>query len=158
MLFLFAAEYYFPLCECYTVVYPSMINEHLGHFQVLSIKNKAYLKQKKEKSICNDFTEAVSLKKKGSSSRTNLTTLINSMVSLSLSLSHTHTHTHFHTQSCLTVFHPMDCSPPGSTVHGMLQARILEWVAMLSSRGSSQPRDQTHMFYVSCTGRWVLYL
>ena len=38
---------------------------------------------------------------------------------------------------------PMDCSPPGSSVHGMLQARILEWVAMPSSRGSSQPRDQT---------------
>ena len=37
----------------------------------------------------------------------------------------------------------MDCSPPGSSVHGILQARILEWVAMPSSRGSSQPRDQT---------------
>ena len=35
----------------------------------------------------------------------------------------------------------MDCSPPGSSVHGILQAKILEWVAMLSSRGSSQPRD-----------------
>ena len=42
MLFLFAAEYYFPVCECYTVVYLSIINDHLGHFQVLSIKNKAY--------------------------------------------------------------------------------------------------------------------
>ena len=43
---------------------------------------------------------------------------------------------------------PIDCSPPGSSVHGgILQARILEWVAMPSSRGSSQPRDQTH---VSC--------
>ena len=38
---------------------------------------------------------------------------------------------------------PMDYSPPGSSVHGILQARILEWVAMPSSRGSSQPRDQT---------------
>ena len=46
-------------------------------------------------------------------------------------------------QSCLTLCDPMDCSPPGSSVHGMLQARILEWVAMPSSRGSSQPRDQT---------------
>ena len=40
---------------------------------------------------------------------------------------------------------------------GMLQARILEWVAMLSSRGSSQPRYRTHASYVSCTGRRVLY-
>ena len=40
---------------------------------------------------------------------------------------------------------------------GILQARILEWVAMPSSRGSSQPRDQTRDFYVSSIGRWVLY-
>ena len=45
-------------------------------------------------------------------------------------------------QSCLTLCHPIDCSPPGSSVHGILQARILEWVAMPSSGGSSQPRDQ----------------
>ena len=44
----------------------------------------------------------------------------------------------------------MDCNLPGSSVHGILQARILEWVAMPSSRGSSQPRDQTRVFYVSC--------
>ena len=50
-------------------------------------------------------------------------------------------------QSCLPPCDPMDCSPPGSSVHGILQARILEWVAMPSSRGSSQPRDRTH---VSC--------
>ena len=43
-------------------------------------------------------------------------------------------------QSCLTLCDPMDCSRPGSSVHGLLQARILEWVAMPSSRGSSQPR------------------
>ena len=42
-------------------------------------------------------------------------------------------------QSCLTLCDPMDCSPPGSSVHGILQARILEWVAMPSSRGSSSP-------------------
>ena len=41
----------------------------------------------------------------------------------------------------------MECSLPGSSVHGILQARILEWVAMLSSRGSSQSRDRTHVFY-----------
>ena len=38
-------------------------------------------------------------------------------------------------------FDSMDCSPPGSSVHGILQARKLEWVAMLSSRGSSTPKD-----------------
>ena len=47
----------------------------------------------------------------------------------------------------------MDYSPGGSPDHGILQARILEWVAMPSSRGSSQPRDRTHIFYVSCIGR-----
>ena len=46
-------------------------------------------------------------------------------------------------ESCLTLGDPMDCSPPGSSVHGIPQARILEWVAILFSRGSSQPRDQT---------------
>ena len=52
----------------------------------------------------------------------------------------------------------MDCSPPGSSVHGILQTRILEWVPMPSSRGSSQLRDWTHVSYVSCIGRWVPYL
>ena len=51
-------------------------------------------------------------------------------------------------QSYLTVCNPMDCSPPGASVHGMLQARILQWVAIPFSRGSSQPRDWTE---VSCT-------
>ena len=50
-------------------------------------------------------------------------------------------------QSYLTFYDPMDCSPPGFSAHGILQARILEWVAMPSSRQSSQPRDQTH---ISC--------
>ena len=48
-------------------------------------------------------------------------------------------------QSCSTLCGPMDCSPPGSSVHGILQTRILEWVAMPSSKGSSQPRDQTQV-------------
>ena len=47
----------------------------------------------------------------------------------------------FMAQSCLTLCDPMDCSPPGFSVHGILQARILEGVAMPSTRGSSQPRD-----------------
>ena len=44
-------------------------------------------------------------------------------------------------QSCLTLYDPRDCSPAGSSIHGILQARILEWAAMPFSRGSSQPRD-----------------
>ena len=48
---------------------------------------------------------------------------------------------------------PMDCSLSGSSVHRISQARILEWVAISFSRGSSQPRDQTH---ISCIGRWIL--
>ena len=45
---------------------------------------------------------------------------------------------------------PMDCSPSGSSVRGILQARILEWVATPSPRGSSWPRDRTHISFVSC--------
>ena len=56
-------------------------------------------------------------------------------------------------QSCLTLCHPMDCSPPASTAHGILQARILEWIVMPSSRGSFRPRDQTGISYVSCIVR-----
>ena len=55
-------------------------------------------------------------------------------------------------QLCLTLCDPMDCSPPGCSVHGILQTRILEWVAMLSSRGYSWLRDKTHIS-VSCIGR-----
>ena len=59
------------------------------------------------------------------------------------------------TQSCLTHCNAMDCSPPGSSVHEISQTRLLEWVAISFSRGSSQPRDQTH---VTCIGRWTLLL
>ena len=56
-------------------------------------------------------------------------------------------------QSCLTLYNPMDCSLLGSSVHGIFQARILEWVAISFSRGSSPPRDWTQ---VSCiVGRRV---
>ena len=53
----------------------------------------------------------------------------------------------------LTLCNPMDYSPPGSSVHRTLQARILEWVAISFSRGSSQLRDQNHISYVSCIGQ-----
>ena len=53
-------------------------------------------------------------------------------------------------QSYLTLYVPTDCSPPGSSVHEIIPAKILEWVAMPSSRGSSWPRDWTHVSCVSC--------
>ena len=56
-----------------------------------------------------------------------------------------------------TLGNPADCSLPGSPVHGILQARFLERVAMPSSRGSSRPMDQIHFSYVACIGRQVLY-
>ena len=59
-----------------------------------------------------------------------------------------------HVQLCDRV----DCGPPGSSVHGISQARILEWVAISYSRGSSQPRDGTHISCISCIGkRMILY-
>ena len=78
---------------------------------------------------------------------------------------HTHTHTHTHThngeasncfykasvsesevaQSCPTLCDPMDCSLPGSSVHGILQARVLEWGTIAFARGSSRPRDRTRV-------------
>ena len=61
-------------------------------------------------------------------------------------------------QLCPTLCDPMYCGPPGSFAHGILQAAILEEIAVSSSMGSSQPRDQTLeiIFYVSCIGRGVL--
>ena len=59
-------------------------------------------------------------------------------------------------QSCPTLCSPTDCNPPGSSIQGVLQARILGWVATAASRGSSRPRDQMHPG-ISCTGRWVLH-
>ena len=51
----------------------------------------------------------------------------------------------------------MDYSLLGSSVHGIFQARILEWVAISFSRGPSQPRDGTRVSCISCIGRWILY-
>ena len=59
-------------------------------------------------------------------------------------------------QPCLTLFDTINCSSPGSSVCKILQTRILEWVAISYSRGSSQPGDQTHNSF-SCIGRRVLY-
>ena len=59
------------------------------------------------------------------------------------------------TQLYLTLCDSMDCSPPDSSVHGISQARILEWVAISSSRGCSRLRDQTQVSYISCVGRWI---
>ena len=61
-------------------------------------------------------------------------------------------------QSWLTLCDSMDCSPTGSSVHGILQASILEWVAMASFRGSSQLKDGTPVSQVSCIKRQIVYL
>ena len=60
-------------------------------------------------------------------------------------------------QSGPILCNPMDCSPPGFSVHGIFQARILEWIAISFSRGSSWPRDQTCVSYISCIGRQILH-
>ena len=60
------------------------------------------------------------------------------------------------TQSCLTSCDPLDWNLPGSSVHGILQASIVEWVAMTNSKGSYQPRYLTYISYVSFIGRWIL--
>ena len=59
--------------------------------------------------------------------------------------------------SCLTLCDPMDHRLPDSSVHGSLQAKTLEYVAISFSRGSSRPRDQTSISYVSYIGRQDLY-
>ena len=55
-------------------------------------------------------------------------------------------------ETCLTLCNPVDCSPPSSSVHGISQARILEWVAISSSRGSSPPSDR-----ICISWNWILY-
>ena len=59
-------------------------------------------------------------------------------------------------QSCLTLCDSMDCSPPDDSVHGIFQARILEWVAISYSRGSPLPRDWTRISCDSSNGRRIL--
>ena len=66
-------------------------------------------------------------------------------------------HAHSVPQLCLTLCNLMDYSPPGSSVHGIFQARILEWVAIPFSGEPSQPRDQTHISCISCTSRQIPY-
>ena len=61
------------------------------------------------------------------------------------------------TQSCPTLWYPMDFRLPSSSVHEIFQARILKWVTIFSSRGSSQSRDGTCVSITFCIGRWILY-
>ena len=69
---------------------------------------------------------------------------------------HTHTYAKL-LQLCLTLCYPVEGNLPGSSGYGILQARILEWVAMPFSRGSSLPRDRNQVSCISCIGRRVLY-
>ena len=64
---------------------------------------------------------------------------------------------HVHVCSCPTLGDPMDSSPPGTSVHGILQARTLEWVAISFLVASYLPRLLMHVSWVSCIGRWVLW-
>ena len=57
----------------------------------------------------------------------------------------------------MTLWDPMDYNPAGSSLHGIFQAIILEWVAVSFSRGSSWPRDQAQVSCISCIGRWIVY-
>ena len=56
-------------------------------------------------------------------------------------------------QPCPNLCDPVYCSPPGSSVHGIFQVRVVEWVSISFSRGSSQPRDRTQVY---CIGMWIL--
>ena len=60
-------------------------------------------------------------------------------------------------QLCPILCNPVDCSLPGSSVRGIFQARMLEWIAISYFRGSFQPRDGTLVSCVSCIDRWILY-
>ena len=60
-------------------------------------------------------------------------------------------------QLYLTLCDPLDCSPPGSSVHGISQARILVWVAISYARGYFQLRDQTQVSSIPYIARWILY-
>ena len=60
-------------------------------------------------------------------------------------------------QSCPTLCNLMGCSPPWDSVHGIFQAKILVWIAISFSKGSSQPRARTRVSYVSCIGRQTVY-
>ena len=62
-----------------------------------------------------------------------------------------------HVQSCPALCDPMNCCPPGSSLHWILQAKILEWVAISFSRGPCWSRDRTRVSYLSCIGRQTLY-
>ena len=84
---------------------------------------------------------------------------VNSLLSCVCVCARTHMRGRAHsvTQSHPTLCSPVDCSQPGSSAHGIFQARILEWVAISSSRESSQSRNQTCVFCISCIGRLILY-
>ena len=62
-------------------------------------------------------------------------------------------------QSCLTLYNPVHCSPPDSSFHWILQARILKWVAISFSRGSSWPRDRTEVSHIAgrCFNLWATW-
>ena len=65
--------------------------------------------------------------------------------------------THAHTPSCLTVYNPVDCSPPGSSVHGILQARILEWLPLPTPGNLPNPGIEPASLASPCIDRQIPY-
>ena len=100
-----------------------------------------------EKSMCLCISDIKSLEKNKSTSDKIHSSLYKfssiSFICLCLSL-----YLYIIAQSCLTLCNPMDCSLTSSSVHGIFQARILEWVAIYFSKGSSQPRDRTQVSHM----------
>ena len=127
----------------YHFISHSSVGEHLGYFHVLAIVNSASVNTEAHVSLWIMVFSGYMPRNK----------LLYHMVTIFIFLRNSQAWV-LHAQLCLTLCGPIDCSPSGFSLHGIFQARILEWVAISFSRGSSWPRDQTH---TSCIGRRILY-
>ena len=102
-----------------------------------------------KKIIQTRASAGLNLRNPGLNNLTSADNWLSALLTLNLNIcQYINTAEHFVFQSCLTLCDPMDYSPPGSSVHSILEARILEWVAISFSRRSSRPRDRA---WVSCT-------
>ena len=102
-----------------------------------------------KKIIQTRASAGLNLRNPGLNNLTSADNWLSALLTLNLNIcQYINTAEHFVFQSCLTLCDPMDYSPPGSSVHSILEARILAWVAISFSGGSSRPRDRA---WVSCT-------